>query len=110
MRLWGLRPDFLCSLVALAHFMRLSLKKAAYAVASSAAYRKSGAPHRFRPRYATANLGHPSYPFGLCYVIAGQISYNAEQVVRVVLELLLILLGQNYSFRTEHPCGFSLRP
>jgi hypothetical protein len=60
-------PDFLRSLVTPAHFMRLSLKKAAYAVASSAAYGKSGSPHRFRPRYATANLGHPSYSFGLCY-------------------------------------------
>jgi uncharacterized membrane protein len=35
-------PDFLCSLVAPARFLRLSLTKAAYAVASSAAYRKSG--------------------------------------------------------------------
>ena len=33
--------DFQCSLVAPAHYMRLSLKKAAYAVMSSAAYRKS---------------------------------------------------------------------
>ena len=74
MRSWGLPPDFLRSLVAPAHIMRLSLKKAAYAVASSAAYRKSGSPHRFRPRYAPrqagaglANLGHPSYSFRLCY-------------------------------------------
>src|ERR1700733_1057323 len=35
-------PDFLCSLVAPARFLRLSLTKAAYAVASPAAYRKSG--------------------------------------------------------------------
>src|SRR5580692_1804966 len=35
-------PDFLCSLVAPARFLRLSLTKAAYTVASSAAYRKSG--------------------------------------------------------------------
>jgi hypothetical protein len=35
-------PDFLCSLVAPPRFLRLSLTKAAYAVASSAAYRKSG--------------------------------------------------------------------
>jgi hypothetical protein len=42
-RLWILRfPDFLCSLVAPARFLRLSLTKAAYAVAFSAAYRKSG--------------------------------------------------------------------
>jgi hypothetical protein len=67
MRSWGLPPDFLRSLVASAPFMRLSLKKAAYAGASSAAYRKFGSPHRFRPRYALANLGHPSYSFGLCY-------------------------------------------
>jgi hypothetical protein len=33
--------DFLSSLVPPAHYMRLSLKKAAYAVMSSAAYRKS---------------------------------------------------------------------
>jgi hypothetical protein len=35
-------PDFLCSLVAPARFLRLSLTKATYAVASSAAYRKPG--------------------------------------------------------------------
>src|ERR1700728_337002 len=35
-------PDFLCSLVAPPRFLRLSLTKAAYAVASCAAYRKSG--------------------------------------------------------------------
>ena len=35
-------PDFLRSLVAPARFLRLSLTKAAYAVASSAADRKSG--------------------------------------------------------------------
>jgi hypothetical protein len=33
--------DFLCSLAVPAHYMRLSLKKAAYAVMPSAAYRKS---------------------------------------------------------------------
>ena len=38
----ALNPDFLCSLVAPARFLRLSLTKAAYAVASCAAYRKSG--------------------------------------------------------------------
>src|SRR5271167_4446428 len=37
-----LRPDFLWSLLALANFMRLSLMKAAHAVMSGAAYRKSG--------------------------------------------------------------------
>ena len=36
------RPDFLWSLSALAKFMRLSLMKAAHAVVSGAAYRKSG--------------------------------------------------------------------
>jgi hypothetical protein len=61
----GLPPDFLCSLVAPAHFMRLSLKKAAYAVASSAAYRKSGSPDRLQPTYALANVGHPSRGRGL---------------------------------------------
>jgi hypothetical protein len=35
-------PDFLLVLVALANFMRLSLLKAAHAVVSSAAWRKSG--------------------------------------------------------------------
>jgi hypothetical protein len=35
-------PDLLSTLVALASFMRLSLLKAAHAVVSSAAYRKSG--------------------------------------------------------------------
>jgi hypothetical protein len=67
MRSWGLPPDFLRSLVAPAHFMRSRPAGTAYAVTSSAAYRKSGSPHRFRPRYALANLGHPSYSFGLCY-------------------------------------------
>ena len=37
----GASPDFLWSLVALASLMRLSLLKAAHAVMSSAAYRKS---------------------------------------------------------------------
>ena len=59
----GLRPDFLCSLVAPAHFMRLSLMKAAYAIVSGAERRKSGTPLRFRPRYALANLGHPSWSY-----------------------------------------------
>jgi hypothetical protein len=81
----GATPDFLCSLVTSAHFMRLSLKKAAYAVASSAAYRKSGTPHRFRPRYAGANLGHPSYSFRPCYdtdsygTQSGESGYYATQ-------------------------------
>ena len=45
----GLRPDFLLSSMALANSMRLSLKKAAHAVVSSAAYRKSGSPRLFGP-------------------------------------------------------------
>jgi hypothetical protein len=45
----GLPPDFLCSLLASAHFMRLSLMKAAHAVLSSAEYRKSGSPVFFGP-------------------------------------------------------------
>ena len=68
-RLMGLPPDFLCSLVASTHFMRLSLKKAAYAVISSAVYRKSGSPRHFRPRYAEANLGHPSITSTSSYVL-----------------------------------------
>jgi hypothetical protein len=40
----GLPPDFLWSLLALVNFMRLSLLKAAHAVMSGAAYRKSGTP------------------------------------------------------------------
>jgi hypothetical protein len=56
----GLPPDFLSSLLALANFMRLSLKKAARANMDGTAYRKSGSPRLFRPRYAEANVGHPS--------------------------------------------------
>ncbi len=55
----GLPPDFLSSLLALANFMRLSLLKAAHSDLFGAAYRKSGSPRLFRPRYAGANLGHP---------------------------------------------------
>ena len=40
----GLPPDSLWGLLALANFMRLSLKKAAHAAVSGAAYRKSGTP------------------------------------------------------------------
>ena len=39
-------PDFLWSLLALPNFMRLSLLKAAHAVVSGAAHRKSGSPQR----------------------------------------------------------------
>jgi hypothetical protein len=45
----GLPPDFLCSVSASGHFMRLSLMKAAHAVLSSAEYRKSGSPVLFSP-------------------------------------------------------------
>jgi hypothetical protein len=48
----GLPPDFLWSLVALTNLMRLSLLKAAHAVMSGAAYRKSGSPHLLQPMYA----------------------------------------------------------
>jgi len=65
MRSWGLPPDFLRSLVAPAHFMRSRPAGTAYAVTSSAAYRKSGTPHRFRPQVRVGE-GHPSYSFGLC--------------------------------------------
>jgi hypothetical protein len=61
----GASPGFPVKLLASAHFMRFSLKKTAHAVVSSAAYRKSGSPRRFRPRYALANLGHPSLPLDL---------------------------------------------
>jgi hypothetical protein len=62
----GLPPDFLWSLVALANFVRLSLLKAAHAVMSGAAYRKSGSPILFNPcTRKSANLGHPSRGQGL---------------------------------------------
>jgi hypothetical protein len=38
--------------VALTNLMRLSLLKAAHAVMSGAAYRKSGSPHLLQPMYA----------------------------------------------------------
>jgi hypothetical protein len=38
---------------------------ALHAVPASAAYRKSGTPHRFRPQVRVGE-GHPSYSFGLC--------------------------------------------
>jgi hypothetical protein len=57
----GLCPDFLWSLVALANLMQLSLLKAAHAVMSGAAYRKSGSPILFNPcTRKSANMGHPS--------------------------------------------------
>jgi hypothetical protein len=47
----GLPPDFLWGLVESRNFMRLSLQKAAQASMGGAAYRKSGSPRLFRPRY-----------------------------------------------------------
>jgi hypothetical protein len=46
----------------LANLMRLSLLKAAHAVTSGAAYRKSGSPILFNPctRKSAENMGHPS--------------------------------------------------
>jgi hypothetical protein len=43
-------PDFLCSFVGSLNFMRLSLKRAAHAVLSRAAYRKFGASRSFFAR------------------------------------------------------------
>jgi hypothetical protein len=55
-----LPPDFLWSLVALANLMRLSLLKAAPAVMSGAAYRKSGSPILFNPcTRNSANIRRP---------------------------------------------------
>jgi hypothetical protein len=62
----GLPPDFLWSLVALAHLMRLSLLKAAHAVMSGAAYRKSGSPVLFGPRTLRRTWGTRPVPNGLC--------------------------------------------
>ena len=50
-------PDFLWSLLALAHFMRLSLTKAAHAVVSSAACRKSGEGLGHHPQYCLSAIG-----------------------------------------------------
>ena len=61
----GLPPDFLRSLVALANFIRLSLLKAARAVMSGAAYRKSGSPILFNPCTRRREQGHPSRGLGL---------------------------------------------
>jgi hypothetical protein len=63
----GAAPDFLWGLLALMNFMRFSLMKDALASLIGAACKKSGSPHRFRPRYALANLDwHPSFSFGVC--------------------------------------------
>ncbi len=55
----GLRPDFLWGLVALANLMRFSLLKAAHAVMSGAAYRKSGSPILFNPCTQKREHGAP---------------------------------------------------
>jgi hypothetical protein len=62
----GLPPDFLWSLVALAHLMRLSLLKAAHAVVSGAAYRKFGSPVLFGPRTLRRTWGTRPVPTGFC--------------------------------------------
>jgi hypothetical protein len=56
----GLRPDFLWSLVALAHLMRLSLLKAAHAaVGVSATWQEIRVAHLVQPMYAKAEHGAP---------------------------------------------------
>jgi hypothetical protein len=63
-------PDFLCSFVGSLNFMRLSLKRAAHAVLSSAAYRKFGVISLvFREMWDTAGLAlkpvaGPTDPYG----------------------------------------------
>jgi hypothetical protein len=46
--------------VALANFMRLSLLKAAHAVVFRCSVQEIRVARLIRPRYASANLGHPS--------------------------------------------------
>jgi hypothetical protein len=75
-------PDFLSTLMALTNFMRLSLMKAAHAavgwrpvaenpgtwdenglfplLSAGSTAMVGASPHRFRPTYAEANVGHPS--------------------------------------------------
>jgi hypothetical protein len=60
-------PDFLSSLLALAHFMRLSLLKAAHAVVSGAAYRKSGSPVVFGPGTLWRTWGTRPVPTRFCW-------------------------------------------
>jgi hypothetical protein len=74
----GLRQDFLCRFVASAHFMRLSLKKAAHAVLSSAAYRKSGSPPVFfGPGTPTASLGRLAEPGA---AVRGETSWSLDNL------------------------------
>jgi hypothetical protein len=70
----GLPPDFLWSLVALANFTRLSLLKAAHAVMSGAAYRKSGSPVLFNPCTLVRTRG--TRPGGKAWWQARDLSHN----------------------------------
>jgi hypothetical protein len=56
----GLPPDFLLDFVALIQCMRLSSRKGAHAVLSSAAWQEIRVARLFRPTLADANMGHPS--------------------------------------------------
>jgi hypothetical protein len=57
-------PDFLCSFVGSLNFMRLSLKRAAHAVLSGAAYRKFGASRSSFARCGIPQLCPSSLPRG----------------------------------------------
>jgi hypothetical protein len=56
----GLPPDFLLDVVALIQCMRLSSRKGAHVVLSSAAWQEIRVARLFRPTLAGANMGHPS--------------------------------------------------
>jgi hypothetical protein len=56
-------PGFPIDRLALANAMRLSLVKAAHADVGGAPWQEIRVAHLFRPRYALANLGHPSCYF-----------------------------------------------
>ena len=56
----GLPPQFLCNLMALAGSMRLSLVKDAREDVGGARWQEFWVALRFRPTYATANVGHSS--------------------------------------------------
>jgi hypothetical protein len=76
----GAAPDFLWGLLALMNFMRFSLMKDALASLIGAACKKSGSPHRFRPRYALANLDwHPSFSFGVTQTPQGGLSWSVSR-------------------------------
>ena len=81
----GLPPDFLWSLVELANFMRLSLLKAAHAVVSGAAYRKSGvrcggrgAPVQFLMG-SVGNLTHASTKVRICRLTAAPLELSRNE-------------------------------